>query len=227
MSGQIAGTSSLSLELVATIVVISMIVGAIDLVRQPGWAWKRAEESKAAWLVLVALVPLVGLGMYLHSARPKVASIAAAGRAASLPFEHFGNDVGTQRDTTWPIGAVAPPQRFVKVGATVATDSEIRLVEAAEDGHGATWAGNEFFGGGGTTVRSAMAQVGVTRAYRPKQRTSLPVPSPTEGAPSGAAVPAGWKADPTGRHQFRYWGGNRWTENVADNGEQSTDVATS
>ena len=144
MSGQIAGTSSLSLELVAAIVVISMIVGAIDLVRQPGWAWKRAEESKAAWLVLVALVPLVGLGMYLHSARPKVASIAAAGRAASLPFEHFGNDVGTQRDTTWPIGAVAPPQRFVKVGATVATDGEIRLVEAAEDGHGATWAGNEF-----------------------------------------------------------------------------------
>ena len=228
MSGQIAGTSILSLELVAAVIVVSMIVGAVDLVRQPGWAWKRAEESKAAWLVLVALVPLVGLGMYLHSARPKVASIAAAGRAASLPFEHFGNDVGTQRDATWPIGAVAPPQRFVKVGATAATDGEIRLVEAPAASHGAAGAGSEFFGTGGTAVRSAMAPVGLTRAYRPKQRTSLPVPSPAEGVPSGAAtVPAGWKADPTGRHQFRYWGGTRWTENVADNGEQSTDVATS
>jgi len=25
-----------------------------------------------------------------------------------------------------------------------------------------------------------------------------------------------WKADPTGRHEFRYWDGEHWTENVAD-----------
>ena len=50
MNGQIAGPSVFSLELVALIVGVSMIVGAVDLIRQPGWAWKRAEESKVAYL---------------------------------------------------------------------------------------------------------------------------------------------------------------------------------
>jgi hypothetical protein len=225
MSGQIAGTSDISLELVATIVVISMVVGVIDAARQPGWAWKRAEESKAAWLVLVALVPLVGLGMYLSRPRPKVATIASAGRAASLPFEHFGNDVAPKRDEAWPIGGIAPPRRFVSVGSTTATDGEIQLVEAIASSLGTSGSGQATLGGGGTAVRAAAAPVGLTRAYRPQQRTSLPVPAAAEGQTT--AVPAGWKADPTGRHQFRYWSGTGWTDNVADNGEQSRDVATS
>jgi hypothetical protein len=226
MSGQIAGTSIVSLELVATIVVVSMLVGVVDAARQPGWAWKRAEESKAAWMVLVGLVPLVGLGMYLSNARPKVSAIATSGRAASLPFEQFGNDITPRRDETWPIGAVAPPQRFVKVGANEATDGEIRLVEAIATSLGSSGPGRQALGGGGTALRSAATPVGLTRAYRPKQRASLPLPDAAEGLPT-TTVPAGWKADPTGRHQFRYWSGAGWTDNVADNGEQSRDVATS
>ena len=35
----------------------------------------------------------------------------------------------------------------------------------------------------------------------------------------------GWAADPYGRHQWRYWDGNRWTEQVADGSTQSTDPA--
>lgn len=35
--------------------------------------------------------------------------------------------------------------------------------------------------------------------------------------------PAAWYADPTGRHEHRYWSGNAWTEHVADRGQQSTD----
>jgi hypothetical protein len=239
MGGLIAGTSVLSLELVATIIVISMIVGAIDAARQPGWAWRRAEESKSAWIVLVALVPLVGLGMYLRTARPAVASIAAAGRAASLPFEHFGNDVDSPREQIWPAGMVAPPERFVKVGATTAADGEIRLVGGGSPApvptpspaHTPTsggGAGDGFMGTGGTALRSAPAPVSLSRTYRPTQRTSLPVPTPDRNDPaSSPSVPAGWKADPTGRHQFRYWGGTRWTDNVADNGEQSTDAPAS
>jgi len=34
---------------------------------------------------------------------------------------------------------------------------------------------------------------------------------------------AGWQADPTGRHDHRYWDGTRWTENVSDGGVASTD----
>lgn len=40
-------------------------------------------------------------------------------------------------------------------------------------------------------------------------------------------MPAAWHADPTGRHQHRYWDGAQWTEHVANNGAQGVDpVAT-
>ncbi len=32
-----------------------------------------------------------------------------------------------------------------------------------------------------------------------------------------------WLTDPTGRHQYRWWDGEEWTENVADDGVQSVD----
>ncbi len=234
MTGQITAPSTISLELVAAIVGVSMILGAIDLARQPGWAWKPAEESKAAWFVLVALVPLVGLGMYLHTARPRVATIAAAGRAASLPFDrfrddHFTNTTGAQREAIGRIGGVAAPERFATAGATTAQRGEVRMVEDGPSGHRGGGTRGEPTGAGGTAVRSAMAPIGLTRAYRPTQRTSLTVPSPAADVSGSAtpSVPAGWKADPTGRHQFRYWGGTRWTDDVADHGEQSRDATTS
>jgi hypothetical protein len=34
-----------------------------------------------------------------------------------------------------------------------------------------------------------------------------------------------WLADPTGRHQYRYWDGEHWTPHVASNGVQSIDDA--
>ncbi|TLM96083.1 MAG: DUF2510 domain-containing protein [Actinobacteria bacterium] len=39
------------------------------------------------------------------------------------------------------------------------------------------------------------------------------------------AAPAGWYADPHGRHQHRYWDGNVWTAYVADYGVSGTDPA--
>lgn len=47
---------------------------------------------------------------------------------------------------------------------------------------------------------------------------------PAVDAPaSQPAPPANWYADPMGRHQYRYWNGTAWTENVADNGAGSLD----
>jgi hypothetical protein len=44
------------------------------------------------------------------------------------------------------------------------------------------------------------------------------------GAPVSASLPPpGWAADPTGRHQLRYWDGKAWTDYVADNGQESRD----
>ncbi len=41
---------------------------------------------------------------------------------------------------------------------------------------------------------------------------------------SGASTAAaGWLEDPGGRHQYRYWDGTAWTDNVADDGQQTLD----
>lgn len=36
-------------------------------------------------------------------------------------------------------------------------------------------------------------------------------------------IPANWYPDPMGRHEFRWWDGHAWTENVASHGRQSVD----
>jgi Protein of unknown function (DUF2510) len=40
---------------------------------------------------------------------------------------------------------------------------------------------------------------------------------------SPATPPPVWAADPYRRHQYRYWDGTRWTDYVADNGQESRD----
>lgn len=49
--------------------------------------------------------------------------------------------------------------------------------------------------------------------------TSLPPP----GQPNAAPSPADWYADPTGRHEYRYWNGTSWTEHVSRGGVQAVD----
>ncbi|MEZ5408855.1 MAG: phospholipid scramblase-related protein [Acidimicrobiales bacterium] len=41
----------------------------------------------------------------------------------------------------------------------------------------------------------------------------------------GGAAPSGWHPDPFGRHEYRWWDGTRWTEQVASHGQQGTDPA--
>jgi putative membrane protein len=43
------------------------------------------------------------------------------------------------------------------------------------------------------------------------------------GPAAGLAIPAGWYEDPSGQHQYRYWDGNKWTENVGDHGATALD----
>ena len=229
MTGQIAGPSMFSLELVGLIVGISMIVGAVDLIRQPGWAWKRAEESKVAYLILVLLLPLVGLGMYLFKARPKVAAIAAAGRAASLPFERFGDDADQKptredrlagRDRRPPVGfgSFGEVGRQRRAGSRHRTGPDARARRPT--GRDRWRSASTFFSSRGTatTHPSGPDRPGPGLPAQAADQPRRVHPDSTEARPT---VPAGWKADPTGRHQFRYWDGFQWTENVADAGEQS------
>ena len=63
----------------------------------------------------------------------------------------------------------------------------------------------------------------------------LPGPPETVAPIAGMAVPttaplaglsARWMNDPTGRHKYRYWDGDNWTENVYDAGVESRDPAS-
>jgi len=42
----------------------------------------------------------------------------------------------------------------------------------------------------------------------------------------GGTTPAGWNPDPAGRHQYRYWDGATWTDQVSDVGQVTTDPLT-
>ncbi|MFN8034554.1 MAG: hypothetical protein U0V73_01270 [Acidimicrobiia bacterium] len=61
------------------------------------------------------------------------------------------------------------------------------------------------------TPRAPLAPGAAMRVYPP------PLP------PRRSSVPPQWAADPSGRHQWRWWSGDRWTRHVADDGEASTD----
>ena len=38
-----------------------------------------------------------------------------------------------------------------------------------------------------------------------------------------SAPTPGWNPDPSGRHEYRYWDGSNWTDDVSDNGVTSID----
>ena len=54
------------------------------------------------------------------------------------------------------------------------------------------------------------------------QPTPQPTLQPTPQPIRALSAPAGWLADPTSRHQLRYWTGTAWSEHVSDMG--ATDV---
>ena len=67
------------------------------------------------------------------------------------------------------------------------------------------------------------------RLRRTEPVSSSAPPTPSDWRPATArptvppAVPEQWAADPSGRHQHRWWNGREWTEHVADNGVSGID----
>jgi hypothetical protein len=198
MTGVIAHPQLLSAELVVGLGVAATAAATVDLLRLPGWAWRKADESKLAHAVLVLLLPVVGLCLYLLGARKRVAAVAAGGRAASLPFERFGEE-NVRRGTLAPgrLGVVADPAPLHEFAT--------------------------FLGAPEGTELTVRPPTSLGKPYRPTQRASIHEPLRRE-----SPVPtAGWKADPTGRHQVRFWDGAAWTEDVADRGVRARDTVSS
>jgi hypothetical protein len=55
--------------------------------------------------------------------------------------------------------------------------------------------------------------------------TGAPTGTPPPASPS--AAPAAWQPDPTGRYEYRYWDGTRWTDHVSRGGTRATDAVGS
>jgi hypothetical protein len=85
--------------------------------------------------------------------------------------------------------------------------------------------------GGSTQLLAApVATPHTPEIFRPRPDQVAPIAT---GAPAGVAtatrtatMAARWLPDPTGRHQYRYWDGGCWTENVYDAGVESRDAVT-
>jgi hypothetical protein len=304
MTGAIAAVMNLSTAFAAGVVAVAVVVGAVDLVRQPGWAWKTAGEPKVICLLLVLLLPGVGLAIYVFGARPKIVAIVASGRAANLPFERFGDHALATAKKSRSVQAPATP---TSLGSFGEARTARKVQPSAPQGEPASGSGffedpdlvtvapaARFVDAGdpqrSPTATGAPAAVaasgpveiripgGQRRSYNPKQRTSLdgsgplapapparsagpvaPIPgrppmstpgapeifrprpqmvAPLPAAPAGGgatmtmtappkiSMAARWLPDPTSRHQYRYWDGGNWTENVYDAGVESRDAVT-
>jgi len=327
--------------------VAAMLIGVVDILRKPNWAWKASGEPRLLCLALVIVLPVVGLAIYFFGARPKVVAVTSGGRAASLPFEKFTDRADAMAESDAAIGVLSLPTMRGSFGEPVSRPIRTTTaVDAAPDPAPVPTAGppavvtpvpsSGFFDdpdvlsvgaaaafferGAMTPPHTVTTEIvddpapapdlhlpgGAGRPYNPRQRESLDeapldrpgspadarttVPSGPAGAaapvgslagvggagapggPGGAAAPqavgtlttltaprvgtatpeifrpkpravapiagsgtsvapmaslaARWMNDPTGRHQYRYWDGGNWTENVYDAGVESRDPVT-
>ena len=108
------------------------------------------------------------------------------------------------------------------------------------------YAGGMYYGHGSWTVLVIFGGLFVIRAISSRRRrgtrrqppssanafTGTDLRGPTRSPAAGSSVMGGttftgiapgWLADPTGKHDQRYWSGTEWTEHVTDDGVPGTD----
>ena len=105
--------------------------------------------------------------------------------------------------------------RWIRSDTLLRTDDELITVAIEELGYRRR---------GSRIVTALQAAIDRTLPTSPvSTRTSTgPAAATTPAAPSRpspAHPPAGWFADPTSRHEFRYWNGERWTEQASRGGQ--------
>jgi hypothetical protein len=176
-----------SLYLIVEIVLVSVIIGAVDLLRRPNWAWSAAGEPKLVSLLMVLFLPGVGLAIYVFATRPKLVEITAAGRAANLPFERFGDQATLVTRHGRHIQALPMPAALGSFGER----RPVRTIRASGPELGPSGGGSFFddpdvvtVGAPAGTVDPAPVATDATqpgfhipgslgRPYHPRQRASL------------------------------------------------------
>jgi actin-like ATPase involved in cell morphogenesis len=99
-----------------------------------------------------------------------------------------------------PVAIDAHPKHAIALGAAIAAAAAV---------------------GGTTTAEMAAAASIVATPEEPVVSRTV-----TMHAAPPAVLEAGWQADPAGRHEYRYWDGAAWTDDVSDSGVASTDAMT-
>lgn len=174
----------------------------VDMARRPDWQWRAAGSNKVLWMVL-EIVLLIGLLsivigiIYLAAIRPRLEAVARQG--GSGPWAGGPGYPGQPGPGSPWGGAPHPGQQPPYGGPPPGYPGQ------PPAGVPGPWA-YPGTGGPGTP-------------YGPQPSAPQPVapPPPVENPPFG------WYADPSGRHEKRYWDGTRWTEHVSDADVRSTD----
>jgi hypothetical protein len=190
----------------------SIVGGIVSAVFTPGASARRkltflGFNVVSIWHVAV-LVIAVGLVLALRIPFPPDARGASTVRAALLGAAVLG-------------AVIALSALIATVGAIGDNEAFVGFSWPEKIGNIMQWLGGAAVAGAAALL--AVRSQGVVPA--PTRPAPAPAPPPPVAAPAAAPGAPGWAADPYGRHQWRYWDGNRWTEQVADGSTQSTDPA--
>jgi hypothetical protein len=198
-------TAALILLAALVVSVVGGIVGAVF--RLGAEAWFKLSvlgfNVVSPWHVAV-LVLAVGLVFALRVPFPPDARGASTARLVLLG--------------TIILSAVVALCAFIGIIGTIGLSSDVFEVTIPEK------IGEimELLGGGAVAVAAGLLALrGQSLVPAPVRTPAPPATAPTAAAPGGP----GWGADPFGRHQWRYWDGTRWTDQVADGSTQGTDPA--
>jgi hypothetical protein len=197
------------------------------------------SQNSAFYLSLVVGVGLLAGAWGLdRSGRPGVATpfVAVGDLAAVVGAIGVAGDLGDSGGSILVIatgvvlglvGHRGGRRLTIWLGAAVAAGGVIGLVAAVVGDDAET-----------TTAGLALVVAGVALAAvliavdqrRPSPTTALgpvaPTAPPTE-APTAPALRGAWHPDPTGRHDYRWWDGERWTDQVASaDGRRGSDPPT-
>ena len=228
------GSHDLLSYILAAALGVLWLWGLIDACVRPGWAFANAKSSKALWIVLqifdVAYIPTL---IYILIIRNRVIAAQAAGQipgpgTAEAPTPQDGAPAPRTEPAAVP--TYPPPEGYsypspsagaqllgvhAPMGGTTAPPSAAvaEPVMAAQP-----VVATQPVAAQPVVAQPVVAQPIVAVTVQPV--TSAPAPAlfaaPLDPAPN-------WQADPTARHQLRYWDGARWTEHVADAGQQGVD----
>jgi Protein of unknown function (DUF2510) len=196
--------------------VVSIVGGIVNAVFTPGAsAWRKLTflgfNVVSIWHVAVLIV-VVGLVLALR-----------------IPFAPDSEGASTARlvllGTLILAGVIALAALIACIGALGDNEAFVGLAWPEKIGNIMQWLGGAAVAG----AAALLALRGQSLLPAPVRPAPAAAPATAPGAPGAPAtappVSPGWAADPYGRHQWRYWDGSRWTDQVADGSTQSTDPA--